>query len=119
MGRLSSDPVCVAALVRAASRARGLLGGDDWVGISRHLVTLAVEAPLSKEQKSAVLSLLHDLVTIGPEQHHMAKEVLQRWSSLCPHPFCTFEGKGDDEELAEILGINLGTLLNKTVDSLM
>ena len=134
--RLSSDPVCVAALVRAASRARGLLGGDDWVGISRHLVTLAVEAPLSKEQKSAVLSLLHDLVTIGPEQHHMAKEVLQRWSSLCPHPFCTFEGtskqmrllahclrcfegQGDDEELAEILGINLDTLLNKTVDSLM
>ena len=134
--RLSSDPVCVAALARAASRAGGLLECDDWVGVSRHLVTLAVEAPLSNEQKSAVLNLLHDLVTIGPEQHRMAKDVLQRWSSLCPHPFCTFEstskqmhllahclgrfeGQGDDHELAEILGINLDALLSKTIDSLM
>jgi len=134
--RMSSDPVCVAALARAASRAGGLLGCDDWVGVSRHLVTLAVEAPLSNGQKSAVLNLLHDLVTIGPEQHRMAREVLQRWSSLCPHPFCTFdgtskqmrllahclgrfEGQGDDDELAEILGINLDALLSKTVDSLM
>ena len=134
--RLSSDPTCVAALARVAARVPGLLGGDDWVRVSQHLISLAVEVPLSDEQKSAVLSLLFDLVTIGPERLRMAENVLRSWRSLCPHPFCTYEGTvkqmrllalclsrlegpGGALELSGILGVDLDVLLDKALGSLM